>query len=210
MKLIIPRGTVYGRLKVIREAKPAVLPSGQRNRVMRCKCQCGQYKNVRLLHLVRGRITSCGCLIPQHGEVGTSIHNTWRAMLNRARNENYIDAHRYFDRGIKVYRPWRKYVTFRNWAINNGYEEGLQIDRRDNDKGYYPYNCRFVTSVVNGNNKANTFMVNYKGEIQSFMLLVRKLKLTDNAAAIRGRLHRGWDHTKAIDTPIRIGNYVRR
>lgn len=210
MKLVIPKGTVYGRLKVIREAKPAVLPSGQRNRVMRCKCKCGQYKNVRVLHLVRGRITSCGCLVPKHGDVGTSLYNTWRGMLNRVTNESYIDADRYVNRGIKVYRPWRKYVTFRNWALNNGYEEGLQIDRRDNDKGYYPYNCRFVTSVVNTNNRSNTFMVSYNGETQSLMLLVRKLNLLDKVCAIRNRLRYGWDITKAIETPVRTGNYVRR
>lgn len=210
MKMPVPTGETFGMLTVIREAKPAILPSGQKNRVMRCKCQCGKIKNVRLLHLVRLRTISCGCLNPKHGDVGSGLHNTWRGMLNRVTNESYIDAHRYIKRGISVYEPWRKYLTFKNWALNNGYKEGLQIDRINNDDGYYPNNCRFVTPIINGNNRENTFMVNYKGENQSFMLLVRRLNLMENAAAIRGRIHRGWDHTKAIDTPIRVGNYARR
>lgn len=145
-----------------------------------------------------------------HGEVGTKLYNTWRGMLNRVTNASYIDSHRYVGRGITVYGPWRKYMVFREWALNNGYKEGLQIDRRDNDKGYHPDNCRFVDKVTNVNNRSITFMVNYKGETKSLMLLLRDLNLMDRVGAIRNRLRYGWDHTKAIETPVRKGNYANR
>lgn len=145
-----------------------------------------------------------------HGDVGTKLYNTWRGMLNRVTNESYIDSHRYVKRGITVYDPWRKYLVFKEWAMSNGYSEGLQIDRRDNDKGYHPDNCRFVDSITNVNNRSTTRMVTYRGETQSLMLLLRKLDLLDRLIAVRNRLRYGWDHTRAIDTPVRNGNYANR
>ena len=48
-----------------------------------------------------------------------------------------------------------EYLVFENWAINNGYEEGLTIDRLDNSKGYSPQNCRWVDAKTQGQNKRN-------------------------------------------------------
>lgn len=56
-------------------------------------------------------------------------------------------------RGIEVYSGWDDFLVFYNWAIQNKYEDNFTIDRRDNDKGYYPENCRFVTKAVNNKNK---------------------------------------------------------
>ena len=53
--------TKYGRLTVIKEVDKLILPCGQTNRAFLCKCDCGQEKVVRMLHLVRGRTLSCGC-----------------------------------------------------------------------------------------------------------------------------------------------------
>lgn len=58
--MVINEGKKFGHLFYIRDAKRKVLPSGQMPRVARCRCECGRIKNVLLLHLVRGRISSCG------------------------------------------------------------------------------------------------------------------------------------------------------
>lgn len=60
-RLEIKAGDKFGHLTYIRDAKINVLPSGQKPRTARCKCDCGKIKNVLLLHLVRGRTVSCGC-----------------------------------------------------------------------------------------------------------------------------------------------------
>lgn len=209
-RLNIQTGERYGKLTVINDAPSQRLPSGQINRFILCKCDCGNTTEVRLVHLVRLKITSCGCLIPRHGDSKRSkVYDCWRAMINRI-TETYIDAHRYFHRGITVCDQWRKYTTFRKWALSNGFKEGLQIDRRDNDKGYYPENCRFVPNIINVNNREVTMMVEYEGVKQSLQLILHSKSLDPHYGAIYRRIQRGWKATKAIDTPIRKGNYGNR
>lgn len=107
---------------------------------------------------------------------------------------------------------WKKsFTAFANWAMANGYQEGLQIDRINNNGNYEPQNCRFVPNIVNVNNREITFMINYNGLRVPFKDLLREKKIPEtHEGAIRGRIRRGWNHQKAIDTPIRTGNYKRR
>jgi len=207
---IIP-GTKYSALTVLSEAKVNRLPSGQINRFIKCQCECGLIKDIRLLHLVRGRISSCGCKRNTlKGESQTYLCKVWKGMIRRC-NEDYSEKHLYFDKGIKVCNEWvNDYFVFKKWALENGYKKGLQIDRQDNSKGYEPNNCRWVTCKTNNNNRDNTLMVTYNGEKYAFMLLVEKLNRTADYKSIRARIVRGWDAQKAFDTQIRIGNYYRR
>jgi hypothetical protein len=62
----------------------------------------------------------------------------------------------YHEKGIRVCEEWDSYEAFRDWALANGYAAGLTIDRRDNDKGYSPDNCRWVTQAVNLRNRSIT------------------------------------------------------
>lgn len=59
----------------------------------------------------------------------------------------------YGGRGIKVCHQWQQFKPFYEWAIVNGYQKGLFLDRIENDKGYEPANCRFVTSVESNRNR---------------------------------------------------------
>jgi len=63
--------------------------------------------------------------------------------------------HRYGGRGISVCSLWGEYVPFREWAIENEWKPGQEIDRKDNDGNYSPDNCRFVTRTQNCQNKSN-------------------------------------------------------
>ncbi len=68
---------------------------------------------------------------------------------------DYKFAHRYHDRGIAIDPRWAKdkWDDFADWALANGYRQGLELDRRDNDAGYSPENCRFITHAENTANK---------------------------------------------------------
>lgn len=210
-KITIIEGMVFGKLTVIREGKPLKLPSGQTNRAIRCRCDCGKVKNIRLLHLVRGRIRSCGCLSGEkHNMTGGKLYRVWTAMKERCYREGYIDQHRYKNRGIKICKSWlNSFVAFKNWALKNGWKPRLQIDRINNNGNYKPSNCRFVTNVINVNNRENTLMVSYNGKKVSLSLLLMKKNKTIHYAAIYGRIKRGWDEQKAVDTKIKEGNYKR-
>ena len=89
----------------------------------------------------------------------------------------------------------------------NGYSDNLQIDRINNNGNYEPNNCRFVSAIENANNRDYTFKVNYNNKEFAFMDLIRIKDIKkQNIQTIRARIKRGWDHNKAIDTPIRKMN----
>ena len=87
------------------------------------------------------------------------LYDVWWNMRDRVLNPNHQFYHRYGGRGITICKEWSSdVVTFYNWAIVNGWEKGLQIDRRDNDGNYCPENCRFVLHTKNGQNRSTTIM----------------------------------------------------
>ena len=73
----------------------------------------------------------------------------------------YID---YGGRGISVCEEWHDFMMFYKWATENGYQDNLTIDRIDNNNGYSPDNCRWVSAKIQGNNKRNNLIVEFKGK----------------------------------------------
>lgn len=93
-----------------------------------------------------------------------TLFNTWQTMKGRCENpkrEKYKD---YGGRGIKVCAEWQSAEHFVRWALSNGYSEGLQLDRIDNNGDYCPENCRFVTPKENSRNKRNNKHLTINGE----------------------------------------------
>ena len=107
-----------------------------------------------------------------HGLVGkNNPHPLYRLFYNiktrcyNASNHNYPF---YQGKGIKVCDEWLDNVkTFYDWAINNGWEKGLSIDRIDSSKDYSPDNCRFITISENSKNAIS----NSKNVIRRFSKL---------------------------------------
>lgn len=163
-EIIDMTGRIIGRLTVIEECG-----RDARGRVLwRCRCECGNEVIVRGDHL-RGEhpTTSCGCFQSEraaeanttHGMHKTRLYYVWMAMIQRVgviKGASERNKRDYQDRGITVCDEWLIFENFRDWAIPHGYKEGLQIDRRDNDKGYCPENCRWVSPKENTNNRRNT------------------------------------------------------
>jgi hypothetical protein len=84
------------------------------------------------------------------------LYMVWSDMKRRATNPKHQRAIDYVLRGITVCDEWLDFKNFSEWAEKNGYQQGLTIDRKDNDKGYCPDNCRFVTNAVNCRNSRQT------------------------------------------------------
>lgn len=81
---------------------------------------------------------------------GLKLYQSWVAMRRRCDPEvEPIRNARWAGRGIKVCAEWQDFVVFRQWAMDNGYREGLSLDRLDNDGDYEPSNCEWVTRSVN-------------------------------------------------------------
>lgn len=84
------------------------------------------------------------------------FYNSWQNMKSRCRNPNNPKYHRYGGRGIKVHEDWMRIEGFAEWALNNGWKEGLTLDRIDNDGDYEPKNCRWITMSENSKKKSTT------------------------------------------------------
>ena len=100
---------------------------------------------------------SCGCTQGperKHGMSGSALYATWSHMRQRCENPNVSNFHRYGGRGISVCEELEIFGVFKDWAFANGYSQGLEIDRMDNDGNYEPGNCRFVTKPVNIRNSS--------------------------------------------------------
>jgi hypothetical protein len=198
----------YNMLTIIKKVDDLILPSGQKNKAFLCKCDCGTEKIIRKLHLIRGKIKSCGC--KNRNKNGLSYHPLYKVLqaIKLRTNGHYNDV--YKEKNIKLCDEWKDFFNFYNWAINTGYKKGLQIDRINSNGNYEPSNCRFVTPKQNSNNRENTFFVNYQNKIIPFTELIEIKKLKKHEAAIRRRLKRNWDVEKAFDTPIKTGNYKKK
>ena len=157
------RGQPFGKLTVLRENGR----DKHNNVLWLCRCECGNEVIVRCSHLRNEHTTSCGCYRRErtgethttHGMCKTRIYSVWDSMLVRAgvyKGASEKDKRNYQDRGITVCDEWLVFENFRDWALSHGYSDGLEIDRIDNDKGYCPKNCRWVSRRENINNRRNT------------------------------------------------------
>ena len=123
-------------------------------------------------------------------------------MRTRCLNPNFKEFKHYGGRGITICKEWvnteiialgrygrvtKGWLAFKNWAILNGYKDDLTLDRIDNNKGYYPDNCRWVTMKVQCNNTRRNHLITYKGKTQSLLSWCKELGL--NYSTVRARLN---------------------
>lgn len=179
-------GQKFNRLTVLTYAGV----KGRRRSMWLCRCDCGKALEVDGTHLKSGHTKSCGCyskerignLNKKTGRTKTKLYYTYRNILNRCyRSEN--SSHKYYkDRNIQMCPEWldknHGFERFQEWALANGYKEGLSIDRIDNDKGYSPDNCRWVDSYVQANNKRHNYYLRINGEIDTVGNLSRKYNVS--------------------------------
>lgn len=156
-------GMRFGRLTVIQEAEK---PSATRNAYWICQCDCGNVtKPIFDSSLRLGRTKSCGCLHKEglikrnttHGKYHTKLHGVWNCMKQRCGNPNNHKFKDYGGRGITVCDQWaNSFEDFYKWAIENGYSEGLSIDRINVDGNYEPSNCRWATAKEQRHNRRDS------------------------------------------------------
>lgn len=174
-----------------------------------CTCDCGTEKDVLVGSLKRGSTTSCGCLRREihttHGEGDTGknrLYAVWVSMKQRCTNPKHPQWAGYGGRGIAVCEAWSAdYPTFRTWSQENGYTDGLTLDRIDNDKGYSPENCRWVTRLVNNNNTRTNHRIEAFGEEQTLAQWSRDPRCRVGRITLLTRIRRGWDAERAISAP---------
>lgn len=93
------------------------------------------------------------------------LYKIWYNAISRCTNPSDISYKRYGGRGITFYPEWiSDYHAFKNWALSNGYQENLTLDRIDSNKGYSPDNCRWATIREQANNRCTNVLYTIDGE----------------------------------------------
>ena len=148
-------GQVFDRLTVLE----------YKNGKWECLCSCGNKTSATGGNLRAGNKRSCGCLQKEinktlgvrlaakyntsHGMRHHPIYRLWNNIMTRCYNKNYARFADWGGRGIQVCKEWHSVKNFIQWCQNNGWDDTMQIDRKDNDGDYCPENCRFVPPSTN-------------------------------------------------------------
>ncbi len=123
--------------------------------------------------------------------------------------QDVADNDRYGGRGIEICNEWREnFAAFRAWAVKNGYRHNLTIDRIDNDKGYSPENCRWVSVKEQALNRRSNRVVTFNGETHTFYEWDEILGFTRGTIS-RRVTSRGWSIERALTEPIHTQNRGR-
>ena len=178
-------GKTYGLLTVLAEAER----KGRDRRVLvRCGCESLNEKVVWLGDLRRGSTTSCGCLqkaiarvslkatSTTHGLSKHQLYATWASMIKRcqdSKDSSYID---YGGRGITVCERWQKFENF-TADMQPSHRKDLSLDRKDNNKGYSPENCRWATYTEQARNTRRNILITFQGQTQCLAAWCEKLNL---------------------------------
>jgi len=138
-------GKRFGKLVTIEPTKER-----QNNHVVwLCKCDCGNTHKVIGAVLKLGISKSCGCWrkerLTKHGGKHTRLYNSWKQMRMRCNNPKGSKYHIWGGKGISICEDWNEFGRFKEWALKNGYNNNLQIHRLNNDLGYSPDNCEWLT-----------------------------------------------------------------
>lgn len=178
-----------------------IVPRGRwREKCARVTCDCGSSVVVLAQNLKCGRTRSCGCNIAtanrkaatKHGFTKFPEYSIWRLMIQRCTNPDDPRYKDYGGRGIAVCERWLK---FENFLTDMGRRpDGMSLDRRNNDMGYEPGNCRWATSVTQANNTRRNRLVEYRGEILSITQWARRFGI--NARTLATRI--------AVGTPLEL------
>ena len=143
----------------------------------------------------------------EHDPAKNKLYAVWNAMKQRCNNPKNKRYERYGGRGIKVCQEWSdSFDTFRDWALSNGYKEGLTIDRINNNGNYEPCNCRWATYREQNMNYSKNVYYEHNGERHTVTEWADIYGL--NLKSIYQRMER--DHISFIEALFSVGEKRER
>ena len=196
----LPIGARFGRWTVV---DPDAGRSKSGNRLVRCKCECGNIGLVVAAKLKNGWSSSCGCFSREkqrdvhtiHGWSKTSTYSTWIKIRDRCQNKEAAKYPDYGGRGISVCERWQK---FQNFLADMGEKPGPEysLDRIDNDGDYRPENCRWADAKTQSNNRRSNRFIEFDGERKTIAQWADETGLSQHM--IFKRLERGWSIERTL------------
>ena len=145
------------------------------------------------------KLKPCGKNVP-HKRYGIEksnprLYRIWKFMRYRCERSSRKEYKNYGGRGISVCEEWEDPLSFCKWSLENGYADGLQIDRINNDGNYNPSNCRWVTIKQNARNRRDTVTLTVDGVTHAAVEWAELLGI--NAVTLRW-----WINTYGADRAI--------
>lgn len=205
----IPIGMVFGRLTVIGLPDIFFHRSGWKQYFYPCSCSCGTKEvSVNAVCLIYGNTVSCKCYWREqlgkatlvHGDARrlkkVSLYNIWMQMVNYCNKPKYSGYLSYGGRGIAVCLAWQmEYKVFRSWALVNGYQKGLHIERHDQNGDFTPENCFFTDDAPL---TAQSRLLTLDGETKTLTKWSRDPRSSVSRYSISWRIGHGWQIEEAI------------
>lgn len=203
-------GQKFGKLTVLK----FIGNDKYNNRIWECICECGNITKVNSCSLRSNNTKSCGCLIKEvSSKIGlnnkkdfimsqTKIYRIWDGICQRCLNPKTIKYKNYGGRGIKICDEWlNDSQVFYDWAINNGYKEGLSIERVDNNGNYEPNNCKWATVKEQNNNTRHNVLIAFEGKVQNIEQWAYEKGINHKTLWARVRKY-GWSVEKALTKSV--------
>lgn len=162
-------GLRFGHLVVIERAGS----TNAKKAIWKCQCDCGNISFVPTGSLKSGKTQSCGCYGYEmrlkanttHGGKRERLYRIWAGMKSRCYIESATGYKHYGGRGITVCDEWKdNYENFRKWALENGYSDGLTIERIDVNGNYEPSNCKWIAPEAQTRNTRHNVFITINGE----------------------------------------------
>lgn len=169
-----------------------------------CRCSvCDSVKIRQVWDIEQRRTSRCCCNdTNRFGKRYSPLYAVWRRMVFRCHNQKASDFKDYGGRGVSVCDEWRTNAdAFVAWAIENGWKQGLEIDRRNNNGGYFPGNCRFVTGKVNCRNRRDNRILECFGETKTMVEWPEDNRCQVGYGTLAKRLRMGWTVERSITEP---------
>ena len=176
-----------------------------------CLCDCGNKKIVYSVNLNHGRTLSCGCLGHEnaikantiHAQKHTRLYTIWQNIKARCNNPKSEFYKNYGGRRITICDDWNSFISFRDWALANGYANNLFIERKNNNGNYTPENCCFASMKEQSRNRRSNRFEIYNGLKKTVAEWAEIAGL--KYSTLLKRLRLGWSIGKAINTPLLRG-----
>jgi hypothetical protein len=210
-------GQQIGSCFFIKEESPHKQKSGQTKRRATFLCTCGKEFIAKISEVKHGSTSSCGCF---QKEVLRTIHKThgltksreyviWLRMKDRCYKVSHPRYKDWGGRGITVCDKWVE--SFENFYADMGKRPSKkhELDRINNDLGYYKENCRWATKKQQSNNRRSNIVVEYNGETKTLKEWCEHINISYQLVYRRYKLY-GWPIEKAFYIPkVRDQRYIR-
>lgn len=195
-------GKTFGMLTVIELKRVGRLPR------WRCECSCGSGREVLLATaaLTTSATKSCGCLVTakkgdrsEEAKARKKTRAIWYGMIQRCCDTKHIAYRNYGGRGIRVCERWLE--SFENFLADmEPVPEGMELERRDPERGYEPDNCCWLSGSEQTNNRRNTVRLTFRGETKSLRDWATQTGIP--YATLMMRVRHGWSVDDALLLPV--------